>query len=180
MLSSRRTVTVGLAALGLVGVAGGGIAWAAAEANSPATAASSTTNHCAGLYGTASRTRAPMNAAATYLGLSRATLIEQMHAGQSLADIARAQNKDTDGLSAAMVAAARRSLAAHTTLTSAQRTAILTIMKSHIATMLTGSHMAGLDVDDMGQGMMGGSGNGMWSGSGNGMMGGTGNAMMGR
>lgn len=169
MRINRRTVTVGLATLGLVGVTGGGIAWATTDAsNRPAS--SSAARHCVG-YGSADDKYAPMAAVANYLGLSRAELVNQMHSGNPLADIAKAQGKTVAGLKAAMVGAMKRNLAADTDLTAAQRTAFLAKMKSHLDAMLTGTHMSGMDADDMGGGMMGGAGGGMMGGVGTGMMG---------
>ena len=50
------------------------------------------------------------SAAADYLGLSEADLLQKLRAGQSLADVAKAQNKSVDGLEAAIEAAARKQL----------------------------------------------------------------------
>ena len=50
-------------------------------------------------------------AAATYLGLSRKELRAELAKGQSLAQIAKAKGKSTDGLVAAMVAPAKAALA---------------------------------------------------------------------
>jgi hypothetical protein len=52
-----------------------------------------------------------MGAAATYLGLSRNELRAELAKGQSLAQIAKARGKSTDGLVAAMVAPAKAALA---------------------------------------------------------------------
>ncbi|MEZ5098234.1 MAG: hypothetical protein R3C15_00140 [Thermoleophilia bacterium] len=52
-----------------------------------------------------------LEAAATYLGVEQADLVEQLRAGQSLADVAAAQGKTTDGLKQAIVDAAKASLA---------------------------------------------------------------------
>lgn len=52
-----------------------------------------------------------MGAAATYLGLSRKELRAELAKGQSLAQIAKAKGKTTDGLVAAMVAPAKAALA---------------------------------------------------------------------
>jgi hypothetical protein len=49
-------------------------------------------------------------AAATYLGLSESALRDQLNDGKSLADIAKAQNKDLDGLKQAILAAAKSDL----------------------------------------------------------------------
>jgi hypothetical protein len=52
-----------------------------------------------------------MGAAATYLGLSRKELRTELAKGESLAQIAKAKGKSTDGLVAAMVAPAKAALA---------------------------------------------------------------------
>src|SRR6185436_8515439 len=51
-----------------------------------------------------------LDEAATYLGLTRDKLHEQLEAGKSLADVAKAQNKSVDGLKAAMKAALTKEL----------------------------------------------------------------------
>jgi hypothetical protein len=50
------------------------------------------------------------SAAADYLGLSEDDLLKKLQAGQSLADVAKAQNKSVDGLEAALKAAAKKQL----------------------------------------------------------------------
>jgi hypothetical protein len=49
-------------------------------------------------------------AAATYLGLTESALRDQLNGGKSLADVAKAQNKDLDGLKNAILAAAKSDL----------------------------------------------------------------------
>jgi hypothetical protein len=69
-----------------------------------------------------------LDAAATYLGLSEDALRTQMESGKTLADIAKAQNKDVAGLKAAMKAAITKNLDQAVTdkkLTAEQRTKIL-------------------------------------------------------
>jgi hypothetical protein len=51
-----------------------------------------------------------LKAAAAYLGLSREQLREQLRAGQSLAQIAAAQDKSVDGLERALLDAVRERL----------------------------------------------------------------------
>jgi hypothetical protein len=51
-----------------------------------------------------------LSAAAEYLGLSVPALLEKLSSGQSLADIAKAQDKSVDGLKKAMVADAKERL----------------------------------------------------------------------
>lgn len=185
MRVNSRTLTVGIATLGLVGISGGGIAWATTNGSDPSTS-SSTTRHCAGQYDMASGKYSPMTEVANYLGMSRTELINQMHSGKTLADMARAQGKTAAGLKAAMVGAMKGNLAADTDLTAAQRTAILAMMNSHLDAMVTrthmsGTHMSGMDADGMGGGMMGGNHQGgMMGGTSGSGMGGFGTEMMGR
>jgi hypothetical protein len=140
-----------VAALGLVGLAGGGIAWAAADASTAPGTVSSAAGQCTGMYGTMYGKYSPMTAVANYLGLSRAELAKQMHTGKTLAEIATAQGKTVTGLESTMVAAMRRNLAADTSLTAAQRTAMLALMRSHLEAMVTANHPSGMgmDADDM-------------------------------
>ncbi len=179
MALNRRTFTVSVVTLGLVGLSGVGVAWAATDGNSPSATASSNSSHRAGMFGMAYGKYSPMTAAANYLGLSQTELIKQMHAGKTLADIAKAQGKTVSGVQAAMVAAMQRNLAADKALTAAQRTAILALMKSHLAAMVSGEHVSGMDLDDMSGKMMGNSGTRM-GGSSTGMMGSSSTGMMGR
>jgi hypothetical protein len=51
-----------------------------------------------------------LDAAAKYLGLSQSALRDQLNDGKSLADVAKAQNKDVDGLKNAILAAAKSDL----------------------------------------------------------------------
>lgn len=171
MTTSRKRVTVGIAALVLVGLTGSGFAWAATDQGSSSTAAGSAANHCAG-YGMGYGKYSSMTAAAKYLGLSRTEIIARMHSGATLAEIAKGQGKPVTGLKAAMLTAMKRNLATDTSLTAGQRTARLALMRSHLDAMVTGNHMSGMDMDDMmGGGMMGGSAGGMMGGSTGGMMG---------
>ena len=160
MTINRKTMTAGLAMLGLVGLTGGGIAWAATETSSPP----ATTSHCAG-YGMAYGKYTPMTAIADYLGLSRAELVHQMHSGKTLAHIAKVQGKTVAGLKAVIISAMKRNLDADTSLTRGQRTAMFAVMKNHIDEMMNSTHMSGIDMGGMGRGMMGGTDRGMMSGS---------------
>ncbi len=56
------------------------------------------------------RMRLPFEGAAAYLGLTEAKLMEQLRAGKSLADVAKAQNKTVDGLKAALKTAITKQL----------------------------------------------------------------------
>jgi hypothetical protein len=182
MTINRRTMTVGLAALALVGLTSGGIAWAATDAPG-ATLSGSSGVHCPGGPAVGFGDGSVMTAAADYVGITRTELVDRMRSGESLADIAREEGKTVAGLKEAMVAAMESRLAEDSDLTPAQRTAMLAVTESHLDAMIAGTHRVGMDWDDMrdmmggGYGMMGGPGNGMmggrgdgWNGFGGGMM----------
>jgi hypothetical protein len=74
-------------------------------------------------------------AAAKYLGLDESALRTKLENGQSLADVAKAQSKDLDGLKSAILDAAKGDLdkaVADKTLTQTQADDILNELKSHI------------------------------------------------
>lgn len=80
-----------------------------------------------------------LNAAVTYLGLDRATIVADLKAGQSLAQIATAQQKSADGLVAALLAPAKLRLDAAVAagrLTSARETAILSRLQTILTTVV--------------------------------------------
>jgi hypothetical protein len=83
-----------------------------------------------------------LDAAASYLGLTRAALMRQLQGGTSLADVARAQAKSVDGLEQALVDAAKAQLDRAVTdgrLTSAQRDRIFREVQEHVADLVNGS-----------------------------------------
>ena len=142
MKLNRKSVTLGLVTLGLVGgLAGAGAAWAATSPT-PATNSAATgpmgNGHCRGMTGSMFGENSPMAAAASYLGLSTTDLRTQMQSGKSLADIAKAQGKSVAGLKDAMVTAMKRNLDANTTLTAQQKADMLAEMKEHLDAMLAG------------------------------------------
>ena len=76
-----------------------------------------------------------LSAAATYLGLSESALRDQLHDGKSLADVAKAQNKDVDGLKNAILAAQKADLdkaVSDKKLTQSQADDIYNGLKDHI------------------------------------------------
>jgi hypothetical protein len=154
MRMNRTSVVVGLAALGLAGGLAGGVALAATDDPGPRSPGQ---GYCGGQNQTMFGSQDPMRAAARYLGMTRTELLDQMHAGRSLAEIADAQGKTAAGLQRAMISA-------------------------QVDTMMRGQMRGGMDQDDMHaeNGMMGDSRSGMMGDSGNGMMGDDDFAMMGR
>ncbi|MEN3282189.1 MAG: hypothetical protein V7607_3329 [Solirubrobacteraceae bacterium] len=80
-------------------------------------------------------------AAAKYLGLSEADLRSQLDAGKSLADVAKAQSKDLDGLEQAILTAAKSDLDKAVTdkqLTQSQADDVYNRLKDNIADMVNG------------------------------------------
>jgi hypothetical protein len=78
-------------------------------------------------------------AAAKYLGLDQSALRDKLRSGQSLADVAKAQNKDVQGLEDAIVAAQKARLDQAVTdkkLTQTQADDILAELKSHVADLV--------------------------------------------
>jgi hypothetical protein len=84
----------------------------------------------------------PLDGAADYLGLTEAELHEKLRAGQSLADIAKAQGKSVDGLKQALLADAKEKLdqaVADGHLTAAQRDEMLEKLESSIDDLVNGT-----------------------------------------
>jgi hypothetical protein len=76
-----------------------------------------------------------LDSAATALGLKRDDLIAKLRAGQSIADLAKAQNKSLDDVKQAITAGVTKELDQAVTdkrLTSAQRDQILAELKDHL------------------------------------------------
>jgi hypothetical protein len=173
MKLNRKSVTLGLAGLAMVGVVlgGTGIAVAATDPPTvPSTASSSADppyGHRGGrggrgdaddmgsMAGMTFGENSPMAAAADYLGLSPTELQTQLHNGQSLADVAAAQGKSASGLQDAMIAAMSANLDANTSLTPEEKAADLALMKSHLDLMMTATHDSGAGFGPMGGGMGG-------------------------
>jgi predicted XRE-type DNA-binding protein len=86
-------------------------------------------------------------AAAKYLGLSESDLRDKLSNGQSLADVAKAQNKDVSGLEDAIVAAEKAQLdkaVADKKLTQSQADDILSNLKSRVDDIVNGTlHFGG-------------------------------------
>jgi predicted XRE-type DNA-binding protein len=82
-----------------------------------------------------------LEAAAKYLGLSESDLRAKLSNGQSLADVAKAQNKDVSGLEDAIVAAEKTQLdkaVADKTLTQSQADDILSTLKARVDDIVNG------------------------------------------
>lgn len=82
-----------------------------------------------------------LDAAADYLGLTRAELGRRLTNGRSLADVARAEGKSVDGLKEAIVGAAEQDLAEAVRdgkLTDAQRDEMLRELQEHVGDLVAG------------------------------------------
>ena len=80
-----------------------------------------------------------LTAASTYLGLDKATIVADLKAGQSLAQIAVAQKKTADGLVAALLAPVKLHLdaaVAANRLSAAQETAVLSRLQTAVTTLV--------------------------------------------
>ena len=80
-------------------------------------------------------------AAAKYLGLTESALRDQLNDGKSLADVAKAQNKDVNGLKDAILAAAKSALdkaVADKDLTQSQADDVYNRLKDNIDDMVNG------------------------------------------
>jgi len=87
-----------------------------------------------------------LEGAADYLGLTEAQLREQLVAGKSLADIAKAQNKPVDGLKAALKTAITTRLdeaVKNGRLTEAQKTKVLADIDAHLDDLINRTPPAG-------------------------------------
>jgi hypothetical protein len=180
MRISRKSVTVGLLGLGLIGaVAAGGVATAATTTPGATPAASSGSCLGDGQFGghvMDGGMTAPITAAEKYLGVSQTDLQTQLQSGKSLAAVAKAHGRSVTGLEDAMIAAAKVNLDNNSRLTTAQKTARLALVRSEITSMVNAVHAGdgmsqmgtGLDgMGEMGTGMgMGGDGAGMGGGMG--------------
>ncbi len=83
-----------------------------------------------------------LSAAADYLGVTEVQLREKLAAGQSLADVAKAQGKSVDGLKQAMLDAAKKNLDQAVKdggLTQSQADALYSHLKSEIDDIVNGT-----------------------------------------
>jgi hypothetical protein len=80
-------------------------------------------------------------AAAKYLGLSESALRDQLRSGKSLADVAKAQSKDLDGLKDAILAAAKSDIdkaVSDKRLTQSQADQLYDELRSHVDDLVNG------------------------------------------
>ena len=108
----------------------------------------------------------PLAAAATFLGVTEASLHTSLDAGKTLAAVAVEQGKTAAGLEAALVSSAKATLAKNTTLTDAQKTQILSQLEARTKTLVeTGPPAGGPGHGEHGRrgghGMRGGFGGGL-------------------
>jgi hypothetical protein len=84
-----------------------------------------------------------LQATTSYLGVDLKTIVKGLRSGKTLADIAVAQNKTADGLTAAIVAAVKAKLdpqVAAARITQQQETDFLTQLQTSATAFVTGSH----------------------------------------
>lgn len=87
-----------------------------------------------------------LDAAASALGISRADLVKKVRAGQSIADVAKAEGKSLDDVKQAITAGVTKELdqaVADKKLTSAQRDDILKRLSEHLDDLVNGKRPAG-------------------------------------
>lgn len=167
---NRKSMTVGLVGLGIVGVlvTGGVVAAQAATGDGMIPPQVSMTSPTVGarpfgyMAGMSFGQNSPMTAAASYLGLSQSELQNQLQPGKSLADIAKTQSKSVSGLENAMIAALKTGLDTNSTLTSDQKVAAVEQVRSRIDAMVHAPHTPG---QGMGMGIGSGSLRGRPAGS---------------
>jgi hypothetical protein len=86
---------------------------------------------------------AVLQATTQYLGLKLRDLVAQLRTGKTLADVAVAQGKTSDGLTAAIVASVKTKLDAQVSagrITQQQETTFLAQLQTSVTTFVTGSH----------------------------------------
>jgi hypothetical protein len=84
-----------------------------------------------------------LNATTSYLGLKLRDLVTQLRSGKTIAQVAVAQGKTADGLTAAVVAAVKSKLDAQVSsgrITQQQETDFLAQLQANVAAFVTGSH----------------------------------------
>lgn len=171
MRLNRKTVTVGLAGLAMVGALAGGAGIAVAASGTPV--ATSTVSsalppcgHLGGgdmdgmsgagpmgdMAGMAFGETSPMSAAADYVGLSQADLRDRLDEGKSLAEVAAEQGKSVSGLEDAMLAAMTSNIDANSVLTQEQKAAHVALVKDHLDAMVNAVHSPGAGMGLMGAG----------------------------
>ena len=171
MRLNRTSVAVGLTVGLLAGGAGGVLA--ATGGSTATTPSGAGVGQIAGICGMSFGGSAVFTAATGYLGLSQADLQTRLRAGESFADVAKAQGKSVSGLEDAILAAVKSDLDANTALTTEQKAAILAQAKNNVDRMVNTTHSSGMGFGQgfgpaghMGQGrsqvMGGGMMGGMW------------------
>ncbi len=144
---SKRVVAIGAAALAVAGGTGVAVG-ATTSGGSPSDFLDSVASHLGiSRQKLDDATKAAafigdgLTAAAKYLGLSESDLQAKLNQGQSLADVAKAQSKDVNGLEQAIVAAEKADLDKAVTdkkITQSQADDILSGLKSRIDDLVNG------------------------------------------
>ena len=154
--SLRSPLVAALAAAVGLALAGGGAALAVGKSSSKSSKSNGSTSAQTGTTSTDGTTQRdcpgfghrrglglpgapPLDAAASYLGLTTQQVWSRLMNGQSLADIAKAQGKSVSGLEDAMVNAVADRLQKAVdagTITAQQRTEILSEIRSHVGELV--------------------------------------------
>ncbi len=166
MTLNKRRVLTGLAVTGVLGgaLAGGGVALAstgsatssavstvAAATPTPTPSASRPCDGRAGLGGQGMMWdgQSVTKAVANYLGISQDQLRTQLEAGKSLAQVATADGKSVSGLKNALVTAITARVNAASGLTAAQKTKLISELKSHVDGLVNSTIPAGFGMRPM-------------------------------
>ena len=143
---------IALVTVGLLALAGGGTALASKGKGQ-------TKNTLAARSGERHGPGDELDAAASYLGTTAASLMTQLQSGKTLAQVATTSGKSTTGLVAALVAAEKTEIAAAVTagkLTQAQADQITPTLTQRFTDLVNGVHPAGGPRRDFGHGPGGG------------------------
>jgi hypothetical protein len=152
MVQNRKRMLATMTAAGIAvgALTGGGAAFAssASPAQSPTSAtatvpASAWPGHGCGKGGMWSH-HPPPKPVADYLGLSQAQLQSRLESGKSLADVARAQGKPVSGLKSTILADVTSRVNASSSLSPAQKTKVISQVKSHLDAIVNTTCRSGM------------------------------------
>jgi hypothetical protein len=87
---------------------------------------------------------------ADYLGLSQAQLQSQLQSGKSLAEVARAQGKPVSGLKSTILADVTSRVNASSKLSPAQKSKVISEVKSHLDAIVNTTCRSGMGAHKMG------------------------------
>lgn len=158
MVLNRKRILATMTAAGIAvgAVAGGGAEFASAASPAHSLASATATvpasvwrGHGCGKGGMWSHHPVP-KPVADYLGLSQAQLRSQLQSGKSLADVARAQAKPVSGLKSTILADVTSRVNASSKLSPAQKTKVISQVKSHLDAIVNTTCRSGKGAHKMG------------------------------